>query len=146
MPWRRAIAVWLVLIGAEIIHGIVRSIVLMPRVGDTRARQIGVFTGSLVNLGITHVLIQWIGARTTRALVGIGVVWVVLTVVFEVTFGRLVMRSSWERLLSDYDLAHGGLLPFGLVALAGSPLAAVRLRRLDRIPRSASARRMATAA
>ena len=131
MPWRRAIAVWLVLIGAEMIHGIVRSIVLMRRIGDKRARQIAVFTGSLMNLGITHVFIRWIGARTTRPLVGSGVVWVVLTVVFEVTFGRLVMRSSWGRIRSDYDLAHGGLLPIGLVALAGSPLVAARLRRLD---------------
>src|SRR5918993_275008 len=128
MSWRRAVAVWLGLIGAEIIHGIVRSILLTPRVGDKRARQLGVFTGSLMNLGITNLFIQWIGARTTRALVGIGVVWVVLTIVFEVTFGRLVMRSSWERLRSDYDLAHGGLLPLGLVALAGSPLVASRLR------------------
>jgi hypothetical protein len=131
MPWRRAIVVWLGLIGAEMVHGIVRSIILVPRVGDARARQIGVFAGSLVNLSITHLFIQWIGARTTRTLVGIGVVWMVLTVVFEVTFGRLVMRSSWERLRSDYDLVHGGLLPIGLVALAGSPLAAARLRRLD---------------
>jgi hypothetical protein len=131
MPRQRAIAVWLVLIGAEIIHGIVRSIVLTPRIGDKRARQIGVFTGSLVNLGIAQLFIPWIDAKTVRALVKIGVVWVVLTVVFEVTFGRLVMRSSWERLRSDYDLAHGGLLPIGLVALAGSPLVASRLRGID---------------
>jgi len=58
-------------------------------------------------------------------------IWVVLTVVFEVIFGRLVMRSSWERIRSDYDLAHGGLLPIGLVALAGSPLVAARLRGID---------------
>jgi hypothetical protein len=131
MPWRRAIAVWLGLIGAEIVHGIVRSIVLLPRVGDRRARQIGVFTGSLVNLGIAQLFIPWIGAKSARALVKIGVVWVVLTVVFEVTFGRLVMRSSWERIRSDYDLPHGGLLPIGLVALAGSPFVASRLRRMD---------------
>ena len=131
MLWQRAIAVWLLLIGAEIIHGIVRSIVLTPRIGDKRARQIGVFTGSLVNLGIAQLFIPWIGAKSARALVKIGVVWVVLTVVFEVTFGRLVMRSSWERLRSDYDLAHGGLLPIGLVALAGSPLVASRLRGID---------------
>jgi hypothetical protein len=131
MPWRRAIAVWLVLIGAEMIHGIVRSVVLMPRVGDKRARQIGVFTGSLMNLGVTHLFSECIGARTVHARVVIGVVWVVLTVVFEVTFGRLVMRSSWERIRSDYDLAHGGLLPLGLVALAGSPLVAARLRGID---------------
>lgn len=74
MPWRRAIAVWLALIGAEIVHGIVRSLSLMPRVGDKRVRQIGVVSGSLVNRGITHLFIPWIGARTTWAPVGIGVV------------------------------------------------------------------------
>ena len=132
MPWRRAIAVWLVLIAAEMIHGVVRSILITPRVGDKRARQIGVVTGSLVNLGITRLFIQWIGAQTTRALVEIGVVWVVLTVVFEVAFGRLVMRSSWDRIRSDYDLAHRGLLPIGLAALAGSPLVAARLRRIKK--------------
>ena len=131
MPWRRAIVVWLGLIGAEMVHGIVRSIILVPRVGDARARQIGVLTGSLMNLGITYRFIQWIGARTTGALVGIGVVWVVLTVVFEMTFGRFVMRSSWERLRSDYDLAHGGLLPIGLLALAGSPVVAAQIRRMS---------------
>jgi hypothetical protein len=130
MPWRRAIAVWLGLIGAEIVHGIVRSIVLLPRVGDTRARQIGVFTGSLVNLGVTHLFIEWIGVKTVRALIGLGMVWAALTVVFELTFGRLVMRSSWRRIRSDYDLAHGGLLPIGLVALAGSALAAAQIRRM----------------
>ena len=131
MPWRRAITVWLGLIGAEIAHGILRPIVLVPVVGDRRARQIGVFTGTLVNFGITHLSIRWIGAKTVRVLIGIGVVWVALTVVFEVVFGRWVMRSSWERLRSDYDLAHGGLLPIGLIALAGSPLVAARLRRMD---------------
>jgi nitric oxide reductase large subunit len=131
MPWRRTIAVWLVMIAGEMIHGIVRSIVLTPRVGDMPARQIGVFTGSLVNLGITHFFIEWIDARTVHARLVIGVVWVVLTMVFEVTFARLVMKSSWERIRSDYDLAHRGLLPIGLVALAGSPIVASRLRGMD---------------
>ena len=84
-----------------------------------------------MNLGITQLFIEWIGARTVRARLMIGVVWVVLTIVFEVAFGRLVVKSSWERIRSDYDLPHGGLLPIGLVALAGSPLVASRLRGMD---------------
>jgi hypothetical protein len=130
MPWMRALAVWLVLIAVETIHGAARAIVLVPKAGDMRSRQIGVFTGSLMNLGISCLFIRWLGARTTRALVGIGVVWVVLTVVFEVAFGRLVMKSAWDRVRADYDLARGGLLSIGLIALAGSPLFAARLRHI----------------
>ena len=43
----RAIAVCLVLIVAEILHAIARSILLVPHVGEFRSNQIGVFTGSI---------------------------------------------------------------------------------------------------
>jgi hypothetical protein len=136
MVWRRAVAVWLVLTGAEIVQGTARRIILTPRVGDERARQIGVLAGSLVNQAIAWRTIGWIGAKTTAALAGIGVMWVALTVLFEVAFGRFVARSSWARIRSDYDLAHGGLLPLGLAAMAAAPLLAARGRHNDRGSRS----------
>ena len=49
----RAFAVWLLLITAEVVHGIVRTLVLTPVVGGFRARQLGVFIGSLLTLLIT---------------------------------------------------------------------------------------------
>lgn len=42
----RAILIWLAIIVAEIAHGIIRGLLLVPLVGDWRSRQIGVFTGS----------------------------------------------------------------------------------------------------
>jgi hypothetical protein len=45
-------AVWLVLIVAEILHGIDRGIFLVPHVGESRSSQIGVFTGSIIILAI----------------------------------------------------------------------------------------------
>ena len=54
----RAFAVWLLLITAEVVHGIVRTLVLTPVVGDFRARQLGVFTGSLLILRITALTIR----------------------------------------------------------------------------------------
>jgi hypothetical protein len=42
----RGMTTWLVLIVAEIVHGILRAIALVPFVGEFRSNQIGVFTGS----------------------------------------------------------------------------------------------------
>lgn len=39
----RALAVLVVLIAAEILHGIVRGVLLVPQVGQIRYNQIGVF-------------------------------------------------------------------------------------------------------
>jgi hypothetical protein len=41
----------------------------------------------------------------------------------------LIAGASWSRLAEDYDVAHGGLLPFGLALLFLSPWLACRLRR-----------------
>lgn len=123
----RAFAVWLLLITAEVVHGIVRTLVLTPVVGDFRARQLGVFTGSLLILLITAVTIRWIRAGRRRTLLMIGGAWVVLTVAFEISLGRM-MGYSWERLGSDYNMLEGGLLPIGFVIMATSPLIAARLR------------------
>ena len=90
----RAFAVWLLLITAEVVHGIVRTLVLTPVVGDFRARQLGVFTGSLLILLITAPTIQWIRASRPRTLLMIGSAWVVLTVAFEISLGRM-MGYSW---------------------------------------------------
>jgi hypothetical protein len=40
----KAILVWMLIAAAEVLQGIVRIRFLNPRVGDLRARQIGMFT------------------------------------------------------------------------------------------------------
>ena len=40
----------------------------------------------------------------------------------------LAVGLSWERIASDYDVPHGGLLPFGLIVLTLWPLIAAKLR------------------
>jgi hypothetical protein len=124
----RAFAVWLIIIAAEIVHGILRAIVLVPWVGEFRSSQIGVFTGSAIILLIACMSIRWISAFCRTQLMLVGTIWLVLTVVFEVLFGRLVMDLPWERLLADYNMLEGGLMPLGLVVLLLSPWIASKMQ------------------
>ena len=123
-----SLAIWLLLICAEIVHGILRAVLLVPLVGEFRSNQIGVFTGSAIILGIAYFTIRWVGAKRTSDLLTVGFLWLVLTVAFEVLFGRFVMGLSWERLGSDYTLLEGGLMLLGLLVLFFSPLLAANLR------------------
>ncbi len=58
----KAIVIWLVLICAEILHGIARAAILVAHVGALRSHQIGVFTGPIIILAIALVFVRWIGA------------------------------------------------------------------------------------
>lgn len=124
----RAVALWAALMTAEVAHGVARTLLLLPVVGDLRSRQIGVLTGSLVLFGITFVCVRWLRAETTAERLGIGALWAALTFAFELTLGRLVFDLSWDRLLADYRLSEGGLMPLGLAVLVLSPWLAARWR------------------
>ncbi len=120
----RGILIWLVIIMAEILHGIIRARFLVPRVGDWRARQIGVFTGSVIIFVISLLSVHWLHASSASQLLFVGLLWAALTSGFEFLFGRYVARYSWERILSDFNLFRGGLMPLGLAAMGLCPLVA----------------------
>jgi hypothetical protein len=124
----RALLIWFVLIAAEIVHGILRAILLVPIVGEFRSNQIGVFTGSAIILVIACLTIRWVGAKRTSGLLTVGFIWLVLTVAFEILFGRFVVGLTWERLAASYNMIQGGLMPLGLLVLFFSPLIAAKLR------------------
>ena len=126
----RGLAVWVCIIVVETLHGIARTLFLAPAIGDFRARQVAVLTGSLLIVLVATLFISWLRPATIREAVCVGIVWLVLTLTFEIALGRFVVHASWSRIASDYDLPRGGLLPIGLLVLAGAPLVAAKLRRV----------------
>jgi hypothetical protein len=126
----RAFLVWIVIIAVESIYGIVRTLFLVPRIGDLPARQLGVFTGSLLIFAVSLLFVRWLGA-TTKQLFAIGIFWVILTVSFEIVLGRALLELSWDRIIQDYDLSRGGYMAFGLIAMALSPWLASQVRSVS---------------
>lgn len=125
----RAVLVWLVIIAVETVHGVLRTLLLVPLVGNFPARRVSVLTGSLLIFGVAWVFVRWIRAGTRLRLLGVGLLWVVLPVLFEVVLGRYALGPSWDRIAEDYDVTRGGLLGFGLLFTAAAPALAARLRR-----------------
>ncbi|MBL9186810.1 MAG: hypothetical protein JNK23_04980 [Opitutaceae bacterium] len=124
----RALLVWLVLALAEVVQGYLRVRLLNRRVGDRRARQIGVVTGSLLILGLTWFTLPWVGVRTEWEALGVGALWLGLMIAFDVGFGRWVFRASWERIFEEFDLTRGRWLSIGMAVVFAAPWFVFRLR------------------
>jgi len=122
----RAVLVWLVVMAAESVHGTLRRLLLSPEV-DFALRQVSVLIGVVIIFAITWLCMDWIRVRTARAALAVGGVWVLLTLVFELALGRLT-GLGWPRILADYDLTQGGLMPLGLAAMFLTPWAVRRLQ------------------
>lgn len=134
----RALLVWLVIMFAESVHGTLRTLFLAPAVGDFRARQISFFTGMLLIFLITYFFIRWISAGTTKSLMIVGLMWMVLTVMFEFGLGLFILGYEWARMFEDYDITRGGLMAFGLLFMVVAPLLAARLRGMKTVATKAA--------
>ncbi len=56
----RGVVVWVCIIIVEVLHGVTRTMFLAPAVGDFRARQIAVFTGSFLVVLVATSFIGWL--------------------------------------------------------------------------------------
>ncbi len=127
MDWKKSLAIWLVIMLLEITHGILRRLFVNPVIGEHAAHQAGVVVGSLLVFIVTVSTIRWLDVPSFADQLKVGALWVVATVVFEWALG-VGLGTSWERLLSDYDVAQGGLMGLGLLFMLFAPALAAKAR------------------
>ena len=61
MNWKRAVYVWLLIAVAESVHGTLRRLFLVPRIGELLSHQIGMAVGSAIIFTIAWLCIRWFG-------------------------------------------------------------------------------------
>lgn len=125
-PFLRAVAVWLLLMVSESLQGAVRRAVAGPDPA-LAVRQASVVTSTVIIFVIAWFCMRWMQVRTTRGALAVGLLWVALTLAFELGLGW-ALGMTWREMLVDYDLLHGGLMPIGLAVMALTPWAVRRLR------------------
>jgi hypothetical protein len=127
MIFVKSIVVWLVFILLESLNGAIRIFWLVPSLGDSRAQQIAFMTGSVLVLTVATLYIRWIQASRSQ-LLSVGMLWMVLTLSFEIVLGRVIFGYSWEQIAAKFNVLNGELMPFELVLLVLAPLIAVKIR------------------
>lgn len=119
-PLARAVAIWLTMIFVESIHGVVRRLVLEPRLGDLPARQVSVLSGAVLIVFVFWFTLKWLGPQPGWRWWQLGLLWLTLTIAFEIGLGRAT-GMSWDRIASDYDPRRGGFLALGMLVLLVAP-------------------------
>lgn len=118
---RRWSAAWL---GGAVVgvgNGVVREATYGKRLNEYAAHQVSVFTAIAAFAGyFSWLQRRWPLADRYEAL-RVGRTWLVLTVLFEFGFGRLVAKKPWRALLADYNLFRGRTWPLVLLWLWRGP-------------------------
>jgi len=117
----KAVLAWFILFGVMFANGAVRVLVLQPRLGEDRARQVASLAGVILVILASCVFVRTASQATSGQLLWVGMVWLAGTMAFEFLFGHFVSGESWSSLLADYNMLKGRLWPVVLISLCLGP-------------------------
>ena len=122
-------AVWFLFMLTAIVNGVFRVARLEPTMGEYKAHIVSTLLLCLALLIEISIFLDAVGDYSRSSFIALGVMWTLLTLVFEFGFGRAV-GQSWATLLQNYDLAHGRIWPLVLLVLLLTPPLAGLVNRL----------------
>jgi len=123
----KSLLIWLGILVLAIVNGALREAFLVPSLGQIPGFIIsGVFL-SLLILFVTYVSLPWLGVRRVNHFVAIGLGWLILTVIFEFSFG-LLQGKTLAALIEAYTFKGGNIWPLVLLVTACAPYMAAKLR------------------
>ncbi len=118
---------WFPMLFIAILNGTLREFVFRKFTGELTAHQLSTITLLLFfSIYIHFVVIKIPPGSSLNALL-IGLMWVVLTLLFEFGFGRY-RGNSWETLLHDYNIVKGRLWVLIPIWVAITPYLFYKLR------------------
>lgn len=126
--WLKSLALWFAILALAVINGTLRERALIPALGSAAGLVTsGVILSACIFL-VAWAGVPWYGPLASHQWVWVGVFWLVLTLMFEFGFGRLVQHKTWTELFEAYTFKGGSLWPMVLVATFVAPWCAAKVR------------------
>ena len=123
----KALVIWMAILVIAIANGIFREEVLLSLLELTPAFLLSGILLSCLIFAITYLFLPWLGLHESRQLILTGLGWLILTLIFEFSFG-LAQGMSMPTILEAYTFRDGNIWPLVLLVTAISPWAAAKVR------------------
>ena len=125
----KALVIWGTILILAILNGGLREAVLIPKLGTVAGNVLsGVFLSVLI-LTVAYLSLPFLSVDHPVKLITIGLGWLVLTLLFEFSFG-LWQGQSWQVMFEAYTFKNGNIWLIVLMVTALAPYLATKLREL----------------
>jgi hypothetical protein len=128
MIWLKALALWSGILVLAVLNGALREKVLIPAWGVPAAPIASGIILSCCILAVAFVGTPWYKGLAESQFWLIGAFWLLLTLLFEFSFGRFIQQSSWQQLVEAYTFRGGNIWPIVLAVTLTAPWLAARMR------------------
>jgi hypothetical protein len=106
MFWKYFFA-WFGLVVLGLLNATIRQVVYARYLSELAGHQISTLTLAVLVGLYAWALSGFLKLSSPGEAIGVGLMWMVLTIVFEFALGRYVVGDSWGNLLRAYNLLEG---------------------------------------
>ena len=119
---------WFGIVVLGLVNATIRQVVYARYVSELAAHQISTLTFAILVGLYAWALSGFLKLSSPGEAIGAGIMWMILTIVFEFALGRLVVGDSWGKLLTDYNLLEGRVWGLFILWVGLAPYVFYRLK------------------
>ncbi len=112
---------WVPMVILAVLNGAIRDFTYGKVMSELHAHQLSSVTLIVIFGAYVWLLSSLWPLQTSQQAVVVGLIWLVLTILFELGMGRFLMHQSWHQMLQAYNIFAGNLWPLVLLAVAALP-------------------------
>jgi len=113
---------WFPMVILAIINGSIRQGFYVTFLDELSAHQLSVVSGILFFAIYVWIISGKWKMTSYKQAITIGLMWLLMTIIFEFIFGHYVMGHAWEKLFHDYNFLEGRLWVIVLIWVTLSPI------------------------
>lgn len=119
---------WFPMLLLAICNGALRDMVYKKYTGELPAHQLSTISLILLFAFYIYVVVNKIPIHSVNQAMIIGIMWLMMTLLFEFGFGR-IRGNSWAKLLHDYNILEGRIWVLVPLWVLLAPLIFYKFRR-----------------
>lgn len=120
MPYLHILAFWVLLLICAATMGTAREKIVKPKLGEKAGTIVMTLAFIAIVFIVAALMTDTAGLHEEEAWIA-GLIWLVLTVAWEVFMGRVLMKLTWQEIFADYNIFRGRLWPLVLLATLIAP-------------------------
>lgn len=124
----KSILVWLSIIPLAILNGGLRDSFITPLIGENFSRPISGFTLCCLIFIVSFIFVPRLGNGLKKTYIQMGILWILLTIIFETVFG-LLQGNNFNEIINAYDLTTGDLWLIVVIFIGFVPYLTAKIKR-----------------
>ena len=119
---------WFPMFVIALANATIREVGYKRYFGELAAHQISTLTACILVGVYVWLLSNYLAIQSAGQALGIGLMWLAMTVVFEFGFGHFIVGNPWSRLLHDYNVLQGRVWGLFVLWIAVAPYVFYEIR------------------